>query len=114
MEDELLSDILAAEREISRQIDALEQQTAARLESVRQELARKVEEETLSLQAELEKNLSSARQKAEAASAALLAEAQNYAIRLKDIENAQLDRVLLHSLTRIRPEGCDDRKNEQT
>lgn len=114
MEDELLSDILAAEREIRLQIDALEQQAAERLETVRQELDRKVAQETLSLQSELEKNLSLARQKAEAEAEALLAEARSYAIRLENLENVELDRVVAHYLTRIRPEGSDDRQDEQT
>lgn len=114
MEDELLSDILAAEREIRLQIDVLEQQTAERLETVRQELDRRVEQETVSLQAELEKNLSIARQKAETEAEALLAETRSYAIRLENLENVELDRVVAHYLSRIRPEGSDDRQDEQT
>lgn len=113
MEDELLSDILAAEREIRLQIDALEQQAAERLETVRQELARKVEQETLTLQAELEKNLSLARQKAGAEAEAVLAEARSYALRLENLKSVELERVVLHYLTRIRPEGSDDRQDEQ-
>lgn len=114
MEDELLSDILAAERKIRLQIDALEQQTAERLETVRQELDLLLEQETLSLQAELEKTLNIAGQKAEAEAEALLAEARKFALRLENLENVELDRVVAHYLTRIRPEGSDDRQDEQT
>lgn len=113
MEDELLSDILAAEREIRLQIDAMEQLTAERLESVRKELDLLLEHETLSLQAEHEKTLNIAGQKAEAAAAALLAEARKFAHRLDNLESVALERVLLHYLTRINPEGSDDRQDEQ-
>lgn len=114
MSDELLSDILAAEREIRLQIESLEQVTADHLEKRRQELDHMLEDESKALQAELEKAVAGAEHSAVREAEASLASAREYARRLEDLDIADLDRVVLSYLTRILPEGADDRQDEQT
>jgi len=113
MDDELLSDILAAEREIRLQIDAMEQQTAERLESLRQELEQKLNNESMALQAELAQALARAEQTALREADALLAEARAFALRLENLDALELERVVLRHLGRILPEGAHDRQDEQ-
>lgn len=114
MDDELLADILAAEREIRLQIDALEQQTAERLETLRQELDLMLGSESGALQAELEQAQTRAEQAALLDADVLLAEARAFALRLENMDAGELDRVLIRHLSRILPEGADDRQDEQT
>ena len=113
MDDELLADILAAEHDIRLQIESLEQQTAARLASFRQEFEQLLAAEAEALQAELELDRARAGQAAEEEAQGVLAEARAYAGRLKNLDNAQLERVVRHHLPRIYPEGADDRQDEQ-
>lgn len=105
MDDDLLSDILAAEREIRLQIEALEQQTAERLETLKQELEQMQETESTALQAELEQARTMAEQTAQREADALLAEARAFALRLENIDTMELERVVLRHLARILPEG---------
>lgn len=105
MDDDLLSDILAAEREIRLQIEALEQQTAERLETLKQELEQMQETESTTLQAELEQARTMAEQTAQREADALLAEARAFALRLENIDTMELERVVLRHLARILPEG---------
>jgi hypothetical protein len=114
MEDELLSDILAAEREIRLQIEALEQQTAERLETLRLQLDQMLETESKALQAELERAQITAEQAALREADTLLAEARAFAVRLENLDNVELDRVVIRHLSRILPEGAYDRTDEQT
>jgi len=114
MDDELLSDILAAEREIRLQIDAMEQQTAERLETLRQELEQKLNNESMALQAELAQALTRAEQTALREADALLAEARAFALRLENLDALELERVVLRHLGSILPEGAHDRQDEQT
>jgi len=113
MEDELLSGILAAEREIHLQIESLEEQTADRLEKLRQELDRLLDDESKLLHAELERAQVVVGQTAENEAESLLAEARAFALRLENLDTAELDRVVLRYLTRIYPEGADDCQDEQ-
>jgi len=113
MDDELLSDILAAEREIRLQIDAMEQQTAERLETLRQELEQKLNNESVALQAELAQALTRAEQTALREADALLAEARAFALRRENLDARELERVVLRHLGRILPEGAHDRQDEQ-
>lgn len=105
MEDELLSEILATEREMRLQIDALKQQTAARLETLRQELGQILESEARALQGELEKARDRAGQAALLEVDAQLAEAGAFALRLEKLDDVELDRVVLRHLAGIDPEG---------
>ncbi len=114
MDNELLSDILAAERDICLQLDALEQQTAERLETLRRELDRMLGDETAALQAELAQAEIKAGQGAQQEADALLAEARAFALRLEQLDSQELDKVVLHHIARILPEGADDRQDEQT
>ena len=113
MEDELLSGILAAEREIHLQIESLDEQTADRLEKLRQELDRLLDDESKLLQAELERAQVVAGQMAEKEAESLLAKARAFALRLENLDIAELDKVVLRYLTRIYPEGADDCQDEQ-
>jgi vacuolar-type H+-ATPase subunit H len=106
MDDELLSDILAAEREIRLQIDTLEQQTTGKLETLRQELEQTLGDEFKALQAELEQSRCRAEQSALQESDALLAEARAFALRLKNLDTQELDKVMFRHLSRILPEGA--------
>lgn len=113
MGDELLSDILAAERDISLQIDNLERQTAERLEKLRQELDQLLGNESRSLQHELEQAQSRVEQSARQEADALLAEARAFALRLENLDTPELEKVVIRNLFRILPEGADDRQDEQ-
>lgn len=113
MDNELLSDILAAERDIRLQIDALEQQTTERLETLRQELDQMLDNESMVLQDELKQAEIKAGQGAQQEADALLGEARAFALRLEQLDNLELDRAVLHHIDRILPEGADDRQDEQ-
>lgn len=105
MDDELLADILAAERDIRLQINDLEQQTTARLEALKQELDQMLENESMALQEELELARSRTGESARLEAEALLAEAGAFALRLENIDTMELDRVVVRHLARILPEG---------
>jgi vacuolar-type H+-ATPase subunit H len=105
MDDELLGDILAAERDIRLQINALEQQTTERQEALTQELDQMLENESMALQAELELARGRAGESAQREGESLLAEARAFALRLESIDTMELDRVVVRHLARILPEG---------
>jgi hypothetical protein len=113
MDDELLSDILAAEREIRQQTDALELQTAQRLEKLRQELAQTRDAESIALQAQLEQARIRAEHTSQHDADGLLAEARAFARRLDNLDDQELDRVVIRHLASILPEGAHDRQDEQ-
>jgi len=113
MDDELLSDILAAEREIRLQIETLEQQTAQRLETLKQELEQMLSNESLALQTEMEQARIRAEQSALRETDVLLAEARAFALRMDNLDAQELDRVVILHLARILPEGAHDRQDEQ-
>jgi len=105
MDDELLTDILAAERDIRLQINALEQQTAERLEALKQELDQMLESESTALQSELDLARTSAEESAHREAEALMAEARAFALRLENLATLELDTVVLRHLARILPGG---------
>lgn len=113
MDDGLLSEILAAEREIRLQIETLEQETAVHLEKLGQELERMVAAETELLETKLVNARARAEQSAEEEAAALLAKTRAFALRQENLSSEQLDRVVQRHLARIYPEGAHDRQNEQ-
>ena len=114
MDDGLLSEILAAEREIRLQIESMEQETAAHLEKLEKELALMVAAESELLKTELVNARAKAERSAEEEAEAMLAEARALALRQNSLEPEQLDRVVLRHLACIYPEGAHDRQNEQT
>lgn len=105
MDDELLAEILVAEKEIHRQINALEEELAKEENALRHELETMLENESRTLQGERETAHCRTEQRAEQEANALLTEARNYAERLKKIDTAELDRILLRHLHRILPDG---------
>jgi vacuolar-type H+-ATPase subunit H len=107
MDDELLSDILAAEGEIRMQIDAMEEQLTLQQESLRQELDQMLENASRTLQAEREEAIKQAEQAALLEAETLLAEARAYALQLNNLDTPELDRVVLRQLARLLPEGAD-------
>jgi vacuolar-type H+-ATPase subunit H len=106
MDDELLSDILAAEREIRLQIEALEQQTAERLETLKQELEQMLSNDSLARKSELEQALARSEETSLQEADALLAEARAFALRMEKLDTRELDSVVLRQLARILPEGA--------
>lgn len=107
MDNELLSDILAAEHEIRMQIDAMEQQITLQQESLRQELDQMLENASRTLQAAREGAINEAEQTALREADTLLAEARAYALQLNNLDTPELDRVVLRQLARLLPEGAD-------
>lgn len=114
MDNELLTDILAAEREISQRISTLELQAAERLEMLNKELEQMLAREAAQLDKELQLAGAAAEQAATVEADALLNSAREYAARLEDIPPLELGRVLLRHLVSLIPEECHDRQNEQT
>lgn len=114
MEDELLADILAVERDIRLQVDALEQERAGRLASLELELERQLADESVALQAEQEGLEAAAVKAAVDQAEALLAAAREYAMQLDELDDGALARVVLARLGRVLPEGAYDSHHEQT
>ena len=106
MDDQLLSDILTAEREIRLQIEALEQQTAERLETLKQELEQMLSNDSLARKSELEQALTRSEDTSLQEADALLAEARSFALRMEKLDTRELDSVVLRQLARILPEGA--------
>lgn len=105
MDDELLSDILAAEREIRQRIDERQRQREERLAAVARELAQEWEREAGALRAEREQALDRTERRARQEAEGLVAEARAYAQRLERMETADLDRFLAPRLRGLLPEG---------
>ena len=114
MSDELLSDIVAAEREIRRRNATLERELAERRAVLAAELAAALQQETNDLERELTQNLDQAASLAKREAAALLVEARADADRISTLDPAELDQVIARSLTHLHPEGTHDRPDEQT
>lgn len=107
MDEELLSDILAAEREIRRQIDATREESAARLEALRLECEATLEQECRTLQGEGEEAQCRAEEMAQTEGEALLAAARSFAERLDRLTPEELDLVVRRQLQRLLPEGVE-------
>lgn len=114
MEDELLADILAVERDIRLQIDAREQQSVAQLAALEQELERQLATETATLEAERTRLETAAVEAASAQAEALLAAVRDYAMKLDKLDDAALAGVVCARLGRLLPEGAYDSHHEQT
>jgi vacuolar-type H+-ATPase subunit H len=106
MADELLSDILAAERAIRLEIDELEEEVAEELESLQQELDAELAAAARALQAELSVALSQAETMAQQEAAALLDDVRAFARRLENLDTAKLDAVVRRQLVQILPAGA--------
>lgn len=105
MADELLSDILDAERAIQLEINELEAQVAQELERLQQELDSELANVSRTLQDELAARLSRAEAEAQQESETLLDEARTYARRLENLDTPQLDEVVCRHLVHILPKG---------
>jgi hypothetical protein len=114
MEDELLADILAVERDIRLQIDARKQQSAERLAALEQELEQQLATETATLEAARTRLEAAAVEAAAAQAEALLASAREYAMKLDKLDGKALAGVVLPRLARLLPEGAYDSHHEQT
>lgn len=106
MDDELLSDILAAEREIRRRIDELEERVAHDLEQLRQELEQELVVESRTLEKERDESLRGAEEESRREAASLVESARAFARRLENLDDAELDTVLLRHLAQILPAGA--------
>ena len=106
MAEELLSDILAAERVIRLEIDELEVQVAQKLERLQQELDSELANEAKALQDDLETALRRAEVEAQQEAKALLDEARSAARRLEYLDSAELDQVVGRHLRQILPAGA--------
>lgn len=106
MADELLSDILAAERAIRLEIDELEEEVAQELEKLQQELDAELADAARALQAELAAALSQTESMTQQEAAALLDDARAFARRLESLDTAKLDEILHRQLVQIFPSGA--------
>jgi hypothetical protein len=113
MAEELLSEIVAAEREIRLQLSRLEEELAARLDGVRAETQEELEREAASLAAELEAELAKASRFAEKEARSRVAEARAYAERLGALTTDQLDDIVCRHLRAVCQGEHHDRPDEQ-
>ena len=113
MSDDLLTDIVAAERDIRSRNTTLERELADRLEALRLELAAEFQQEVVSREVSLARALDHAIQSARREAASLLAEAHAYAERLNALDASELDPVVVRHLVHLHPEGNHDRQDEQ-
>jgi vacuolar-type H+-ATPase subunit H len=113
MGDELLSDIVAEEREIRQRLSLLEEEMARRLAAVRSETEEELDRETARLEGELSEHLRQVTLSAEREAGEMLAEARAYAERLRLLDAAALERVIVSHLHHLRPEERHDRPDEQ-
>jgi len=114
MGDELLSEIVAAEREIRRQLSALQEESAARLAAVRAEAAETLRQEAARLEEAFDRAMETVEQEAQQESLAVVAEANAAVARFNSLETEMLDRIIIRHLQRLRREDAHDRQDEQT
>lgn len=113
MDEELLSDILAVEREIRQRNSTLEQESAAWLAALAVELEEALRQEAARLDEALAGELVCAEQTARGESNSLLAEANLYAARIASLGEGELDSVINRYLVRLYREQGHDRQDEQ-
>lgn len=101
MSDELLSEIVAAEREIRRGILALEEECAARLARAKSEAEGELRGEAERLEVELAAALEEATRGALSEAQTVVAGADAYARRLASLPAEQLEELILRQLQRI-------------
>ncbi len=114
MNDDILTDIIAVEKEIRERLDAEREHAAAWLAEVRTGLEEGYRREEERLREELERALAAARSEAELESARLVAEATAQADRLTGIEDETLLQALDKHLVGLRPGDGDDRQNDES
>ena len=113
MSEELLSEIVAAERDIRRQISVLEEELAARLATVRAEAAEELQREAERLEEELAWELEQASRSARDEAKAVVAEADAYAGRIRCLEAGRLEGMIVRHLQSLREDKTNDRPDEQ-
>jgi vacuolar-type H+-ATPase subunit H len=113
MAEELLSEIVAAEREIRARITRLEEELAARLAAVLAEAEAMLAQEEASLAAELDGELAKATRLAEKEARSRVAEALAYAERLDALTAEQLDDIVSSHLQAVCQGEHHDRPDEQ-
>lgn len=101
MSDELLSEIVAAEREIRRGLLALEEECAARLDRAKSETETELRSGADRLEAELAAALEETTRGALSEAQAVVAEADAYARRLASLPAERLEELILRQLQRI-------------
>ena len=107
MADELLSDILDAERAIQLEIDEVEAQVTQELERLQQELDSELANASRTLQDELAARLSRAEAEAQKEAETLLDEARTFARRLENLDTPAQERAVLRHLGQILPKGTE-------
>ena len=113
MSDELLSDIVAAEKEIRSRNALLEQELADQRATLQAELAAELQAEAAALEAEMATALDCSTGVAEREAASRIAEATAYAGRIGRLGAAELDPLVVRHLQFLLPEGTHDRPDEQ-
>ncbi len=104
MSEELLSEIVAAERDIRLRVRAVEEETAARLAGVREEAAEAFRREADRLDDELARALEEAEREARDEARGVVAEARAYADRLRGLDAGLLEEVVVRHLRSLRQE----------
>lgn len=113
MGKELLAEIVAAEREIRRQLAALKEESAARLATARAEAQEELRQEEARLEEAFARAMEEVAREAEQESLAVVAEANAYVARLDSLEAEVLDRLIVRHLSDLVREGDHDRPDEQ-
>jgi vacuolar-type H+-ATPase subunit H len=109
MDNGILTDIIAVEKEVRERLDAERGHAAARLEQVRSDLEEKFREEEERLRHALGDALRTARNEAEHLAALLERQAAERSERLARIDDTTLQRIVVEHLSRLIPEAGDDR-----
>ncbi len=105
MEQDILAEIFAAEKEVQERLAAEQRSSEELLVRVKREIAEQLAAAEEGLKAESEKVLADAREDAGKRAAALLEEAAAQAERLDRISDEALQEVVAKGLTSILPEG---------
>jgi vacuolar-type H+-ATPase subunit H len=109
MDNGILTDIIAVEKEVRERLDAERERAAARLEQIRNDLEENLRREEERLRQSLGDALSAARNEAEHNAALLEREAAEQSERLARIDDLTLRRIVVEHLSRLMPEAGDDR-----
>ena len=112
--DELLSDILAVEREVRERIAALKEESANRLAALTQRFDHEFALESGRLKGELSRALEMTEHAAHKEGDTLLAEAVAFAQRTDRFSDEELVQVIGRHLRRLRPKEDHDRQDVQT
>lgn len=113
MADELLSEIVAAEREIRRQLSLLKGESETRLATARAGAEEALRREAARLDAEFARAMEAVAREARQESLAEVAAAEAYVARLDSLETEMLDRLIVRRLRDLVREEGHDRPDEQ-